>query len=484
MHHACPSKKVTTVSVQIPLSDAPEICCLGVDALSSLYAKRSLSPVEVVTAALERASEVNRRFNAFTAIEADVALLEARMSEARWRTGNAQSPVDGVPITVKDLIHVEGFANRKGSRVTDNKAVMADAPSVAALRRGGAVVIGLTTTPEFGWKGVTDSPLCGVTRNPWNPHLTPGGSSGGAAVAAATGAGVLHVGTDGGGSNRIPASFTGTVGMKPTFGRIPLYPASMFGSVVHIGPIARQVSDIAYMLAVMACRDLRDWTQGHGPHGFARRESQSLDGLRIGYWESPVCGTLDTEVGSIIRGSVARIEKAGATIESFSIPEHFDVAKVFKDHWCVGASALLDSIPVERWHEIDPGLREIAQTGAKMTALEFRHAQLKRVKFGAWMDEQLERFDFVVSPATSILPFDVGCEVPGGSNQGRWFDWAGFSFPINLSQQPACVVPVGYSECGLPIGMQIIGPRGADERVLAVAAEVERVQCNSARAQL
>jgi aspartyl-tRNA(Asn)/glutamyl-tRNA(Gln) amidotransferase subunit A len=463
------------VPVKLPLSDAPEICHLGVDALSSLYASRDLSPVDVVTAAIERASDVQRQFNAFTVIDAESALLEARMSEARWRTGNARSLIDGVPTTVKDLVQVEGFANRKGSRLTPTSVARADSPSVAALRRNGAIVIGLTTTPEFGWKAVTDSSLCGVTRNPWDTRLTPGGSSGGAAVAAATGAGVLHVGTDGAGSNRIPASFTGTVGMKPTFGCVPVYPASMFGALVHVGPIARRVSDVAHMLESMACRDLRDWAQGNKSQRFSRRDCQPLDGLRIGYWENPACGQLDSEVGSIIRRSVKRLEEAGSGIECFEIADKHDVLDAFKAHWCVGAAALLHSFREKTCHDIDPGLREIAQIGERLSALEFRHAQLKAANFGAWMDEQLTCFDFVVSPAASILPFEAGCEVPRDSNMLRWFEWAGFSFPINLSQHPACVIPAGYSEGGLPVGLQIVGARGADEEILAIATEIEKI---------
>jgi aspartyl-tRNA(Asn)/glutamyl-tRNA(Gln) amidotransferase subunit A len=463
------------VPAKQPLSDAPEICHLGVDALSSLYASRALSPVDVIAAAIERARDVQRQFNAFTVIDAESALLEARMSEARWRTSNARSLIDGVPITVKDLVQVEGFATSKGSRLTPASVARADAPSVAALRRNGAIVIGLTTTPEFGWKAVTDSSLCGVTRNPWDTRLTPGGSSGGAAVAAATGAGVLHVGTDGGGSNRIPASFTGTVGMKPTFGCVPVYPASMFGTLVHVGPIARRVSDVAHMLESMACRDLRDWAQGNKQQGFSRRDRHPLRGLRIGYWESPVCGALDSEVATIIRSSVKRLEEAGGGIECFEIPDKHDVVDAFKAHWYVGAAALLHSLPEEKHYDIDPGLHEIAQKGARLSALEFRYAQLKAAKFGAWMDEQLTRFDFVISPATSILPFEAGCEVPRDSNMSRWFEWAGFSFPINLSQHPACVIHAGYSESGLPVGMQIVGARGADEELISIAATIEEM---------
>jgi aspartyl-tRNA(Asn)/glutamyl-tRNA(Gln) amidotransferase subunit A len=207
---------------------------------------------------------LQERFNAFSLIDADAALAIAKESTARWRSGAPLSGIDGVPTTIKDIVWVKDRAVRYGSRTTSTTPCTQDAPSVKRLRAGGAVLIGLTTTPEFGWKAITDSPLTGVTRNPWNPKMTPGGSSGGAVVAAATGAGVLHIGTDGGGSIRIPSSLTGMVGLKPTFGRVAAYPPSAFGTVAHIGPIGRSAEDAAAMLGVIAGRDIEDWNQGVG----------------------------------------------------------------------------------------------------------------------------------------------------------------------------------------------------------------------------
>ena len=224
--------------VRDPLADAPELCRLGVAALTARYADGSLSPVEVAEATLARAEVVQERHNAFTEIDHEGALVQAREAEARWRRHMPASAIDGVPTTLKDIVWVAGKAIHYGS---NSPPVMAahDAPAVARLRAAGAVFIGLTTTPEFGWKALTDSPFSGVTTNPWNAALTPGGSSGGAAVAAATGAGVLHLGTDGGGSIRIPSSFTGIFGIKPSYGRVPAYPPSPFGTVSHIGPMTR-----------------------------------------------------------------------------------------------------------------------------------------------------------------------------------------------------------------------------------------------------
>ena len=465
--------------IPYPLSDAPQVCRFGVEELAAMYARRDLSPVEVVSATIERAREVNTRFNAFAAIDSRFALQEAQKSEARWRSGNARSPIDGVPSTVKDVLPTKGFVVRWGSHATDDKVAETDAPAVAALRRDGAIVIGMTTTPEFGWKGVTDSPLSGITRNPWDETLTPGGSSGGAAVAAATGAGVLHIGTDGGGSNRIPAAFTGTVGMKPTFGRVAVYPASWFGTVSHVGPIARSVSDAAYMLESIAGRDTRDWTQGHGRHDFYRKGRFELRGARVGYWGEPVCGKLDHKVGSVIDKAVRRLLDCGAEIEALKIPDKFDLLSIFQTHWLTSTASLVNSLPMDKMCSVDPGLRRMAERGSAITALALFSAQLDRIKFGSWMDEQLEKFDFIISPATSTLPFEVGCEVPPDSELTSWIEWAGFTFPINLSQHPACVIPVGSSDRGLPVAMQVVGARGNDEKVIAVSAAIERLTCVS-----
>ena len=250
-----------------PLADADDLCKLSATALAQLYARGEASPVEVTRAALARAANVQSRFNAFVRIEPEAALAAAALSEQRWQAGKPFGPLDGIPTTIKDIVWVKGGRARYGSRAPGTDCAE-DAPSVALLRAAGAVFLGITTTPEFGWKALTDSPLTGITRNPWNADLTPGGSSGGAAVAAATGAGALHLGTDGGGSIRIPSAFTGIVGHKPTFSRVPAYPASAFGTVAHIGPMARSVADAQLMLQVMSGRDLRDWYQN--PPGFRR----------------------------------------------------------------------------------------------------------------------------------------------------------------------------------------------------------------------
>jgi amidase/aspartyl-tRNA(Asn)/glutamyl-tRNA(Gln) amidotransferase subunit A len=343
------------------------------------------------------------------------------------------------------------------------------------LRRHGAVFIGQTTTPEFGWKAVTDSVLTGITRNPWNLQKTPGGSSGGAAVAAATGAGVFHLGTDGGGSIRVPASFTGIVGLKPTFGRVPAFPASAFGTLAHIGPMARSIADVAAMLAAMSGRDLRDWAQGAGTLDPLTETAAALEGTRIGYWAEPPCGRLDPEIARAVDGAVKMLEGQGAIIEPVALPGR-DHLELFNILWFAGAAARLDAVAEDARAGIDPGFLQAAAAGHGLRAVDLIRAQGQRADFGAAMDQLLERYDCLVSPGTAVLPFGAGREWPEGSAMTRWTQWAGFSFPINLSQQPAVIVPCGIAASRLPIGLQIVGARGHDARVLAAGAAFERLR--------
>lgn len=456
-----------------PMSDAPELCRLNSTALANAYRDGSLSPVEVVSAGLARAGAIQGQFNAFTFIDVDGAIAAAQASEERWRRGEQLSAIDGIPTTVKDIVNVEGWCVRYGSKTTGMDLQGQDAPSVARLRKAGAIFIGQTTTSEYGWKAVTDSRLFGITRNPWNRKLTPGGSSGGAAVAAACGAGVLHLGTDGGGSVRIPASFTGIVGHKPTYGRIALHPPSSFGTVAHIGPLARSVADVALMLDVMSGRDQRDWTQPPLQFEPIAASPLSWAGKRIGYWKTPCVGDVDAQIVASVESVLASIEAAGADIAEISLPCQETLLEVYNRYWCVGAANRLSTIDPAKWHEIDAGLIDAARIGNGYTAVMRMDAELRRGRFGAAMDGLLAEYDFVMSATTPILPFEAGRDVPFAYEGRSWVEWCSFSFPINLSQQPACSIPCGLSREGLPIGLQIVGSRGDDSAVLSAALSLE-----------
>lgn len=457
----------------VPPDEGPRVA-----ALTRAFAAGELSPVEVTRAALDRAEAIDPTLNAFVSLDRDGALVAAEASETRWRAGAPLSPIDGIPTTIKELVWVKGWTIPYGSTTTAPVPAPEDAPAVARLRAAGAVLFGLTTSPEFGWKALTDGAAHGITRNPWNPALTSGGSSGGAAVAAATGAGVLHLGTDGGGSIRVPAAFCGIAGLKPTFGRVPARPASSFGTLAHLGPMTRHAEDLVPLLAAMSGRDLSDWPQGAGvltsldpvdPQGV-------FEGKTVGVWSTPPCGTVDPVVATAFEASLKILEALGATLVPFDLPDADRLADVFEKHWFTGAANRLTAVPADRRGEVDPGFLEVAAAGAAMGAVDLVAAQVARAGFGAAMDERLAELDFVVSPATAILPFAAGREVPEGSGLARWHLWAGFSFPLNLSQQPAAVVPAVLSPDGLPIALQIVGARGADAAVLAATIAFERAR--------
>ena len=440
------------------MRDADPLCRLGAAELTRAYAAGTLSPVEVARACLDRAETVRQRFNAFTLIDHETALAAARASEARWHAGQSLGPADGVPTTIKDIVLVAGWGVRFGTSALPPVTAETDSPAVRLLRDAGAVLLGLTATPEFGWKAVTDSAANGITRNPLDPSLTSGGSSGGAAVAAACGAGVFHLGTDGGGSIRIPAAFCGVAGHKPTFGRVPAHPISAFGTLAHLGPIARTAADAEIMFSVMSGRDGRDWFQPPGSWP-VEPDFPGWSRLRVGVWRTPPHGAVDPAVASAFETALASLAGAGAVLEDIELPVG-DLHAMFKTLWFAGAASRLRAVPAERLAAVEPGLREIAEQGAAIPLTDYLDAVVRRAEFGAAMDALLDRYDLLVSPAVAVPPFAAGAEVPPGSGLARWTEWAGFSYPLNLSQQPACVAA----------GLQFVAARGHDYFALRAAA--------------
>jgi aspartyl-tRNA(Asn)/glutamyl-tRNA(Gln) amidotransferase subunit A len=460
------------------ISGDGNLCFKSCTELAAAYSAGSLSPVAVTRAALERADLAQSEHNAFTRVFHEEALAAAMASEARWHRGVPLSALDGVPATIKDIVLVQDEVTRFGSTLTPNEPARQDAPAVAQMRRAGLVFLGLTTTPEFGWKAVTDGPLTGVTTNPFDKRLTPGGSSGGAAVAAVVGAGVFHLGSDGGGSIRIPASFTGICGIKPTFGRVPAYPVSAFGTMAHIGPMTRRSGDLAAMLRVISGRNLDDWYQGEGVLEGLGAAKVVPRGLKIGVWRKPPIGKVEPAVAAGFEAVLKVLAEAGAELLEFELPMADDLYDIFIKHWYSGAAARFSALGVSSYDGLDPGFVEIVEAAGSWSAVDYVAASGKRAVFGIAMDKALSDLDFVISPGCSILPFAAGQEVPPGSGLGRWVEWAGFSFPINLSQQPAAVVPSGRTASGLPMALQIIGARGKDARVLALAQWWEESQPN------
>jgi aspartyl-tRNA(Asn)/glutamyl-tRNA(Gln) amidotransferase subunit A len=334
------------------------------------YRKKTFSPVEVAKDVLARMDEVDGNLGAFCHREDDAVLEWARESEERWMRGEPLGAVDGVPTSVKDVLRVKGWPTRLGSKTVDAKQDWnVDAPSVQRMREAGAVFIGMTTTPEFGWKGVTDGPLHGTTRNPWNLRMTPGGSSGGAAAAVATGVGPLAFGTDGGGSVRIPAGFCGIVGLKPTFGRVAAWPPGLFGTLSHVGPMSRTVRDCALMLDVIGKPDSRDaWALADDGVNYLQACEGGIRGLHIAY--SPDLGYIrsDPEIAALVDKAVEGLRDLGATVERIDL----DIPKpeeAFRVIWYSAAATAIRAESRTRRRFLDHGLVKIAEEGERFTAV-------------------------------------------------------------------------------------------------------------------
>jgi aspartyl-tRNA(Asn)/glutamyl-tRNA(Gln) amidotransferase subunit A len=444
-----------------------DLCALSAAELLRAYRAKRLSPVEATRAVLERIEALNGRLNAFCYLASD-ALDAARASEARWRKGAPMGLLDGVPVTVKDLLLTRGWPTLRGSKTIDPKGPWPDdAPAVARLREHGAVLLGKTTTPEYGWKGVTDSPLTGITRNPWNPDRTPGGSSGGAAAALAAGMGPLALGTDGGGSIRIPCGFTGLFGLKATFGRVPAWPASPFGTVAHVGPMTRTVTDAALLLNVIAGPDARDWLAlPYEARDWRIGLEDGVRGLQIALSADLGYASVDPEIATLVKAAAQVLADLGAHVVE-QHPGFADPEPIFRAHWFAGAAKLLRNFTPEQKKLIDPGLVEVGALGEKVTAQELVDAQLARVALGERMNRFHQEFDLLLTPALAVPAFDVGKEFPEGCQ--RWTDWTPFTFPFNLTQQPAASIPCGLTRAGLPVGLQIVGPRYREDLVLRAA---------------
>src|SRR5947207_690304 len=443
--------------------------------LVDLYRSGQASPVEALQAVLMRISEVDKTLNAFCIVDADHALASAKVSEARWHNGAPIGILDGVPVSIKDLILTRGWTTLRGSRTIDPKqAWETDAPVTARLREAGAVLFGKTNTPEFGIKGTTDNLLTGVTRNPWNPKMTPGGSSGGAAAAVASGMGPVAVGTDGAGSVRIPSTFCGIPGMKPSFGRVPAYPLSPFGTVAHVGPHARSVEDLALMLTVMSRPDARDWTSlPYEARDYRVGLCDGVRGLRVAF--SPDLGyvkDVHPEIAAAVRKAAESFAAQGARVDEIA-PGFSNPEEITTKLWFVGSFTLVNNMTSEQVALTDPALRWQADEGSKVWVLELQKLTLRRGEIGSFMRQFHEHYDLLLTPGVSVPAFEAKTPEQWELRLDKFLGWTPFSYPFNLTQQPAVVVPCGLTGSGLPISLQIVGPMHGDALVLRAACAYE-----------
>jgi len=449
---------------------------LDAQELIEAYRGRQLSPVEVAEACLARLAAFEPSVNAFCLVDGDVTLAMARASEARWRAGMPLSALDGVPVTIKDNIDVAGWPSVKGSAVVPIHPSAEDAPAVARFREAGAVFLGKTTMPEFGWKGTSDSPRTGITRNPWNLACTTGGSSAGAAAAGALEIGRIHLGTDGAGSVRIPAAFTGLVALKSTFGRVPASPVSVMGVLAHLGPLTRTVKENVLAMEIIARPDARDMLATvPPPASWWEGLAGGIKGWRIAY--SPALGQsveVHPDVASQVEKAAGTFAALGAHVEKVD-PGFKDPIGPLLALWCAGAALALRNMDANDRSRMDPGLVAAAEAGEKMSAADYVDALLyQRNALAMRMARFHETYDLLICPTMPLPAFEAGRLTPGHGRYGsEWTNWSPFTYPFNLTQQPAISVPAGLTAEGLPVGVQIIGPFGADLAVLRAAHAFE-----------
>jgi aspartyl-tRNA(Asn)/glutamyl-tRNA(Gln) amidotransferase subunit A len=450
---------------------------LSATALLEHYRRKTLSPVEVTRAVLDRIAALQPSLNAFLLVDEESALAAARASESRWQKGAPQGLVDGIPTSVKDVMIAKGWPTLRGSRTVErDQAWNEDSPMVARLREHGAVLLGKTTTPEFGWKAIGDSPLTGISRNPWNNDRTPGGSSAGAAIAAATGMGPLHLGSDGGGSIRIPSSFCGVFGIKPTYGLVASSPPSPFAAVSHTGPMTRTVDDAALMLSVIAAWDPRD------PYALppAKRDYRGgldggVKGLRMAY--SPTLGyaKVDAEVAGLVDAAVRTLEAQGAVVERAD-PGFGSPRDAFWTLWSAGCAKVAAGLGAADRLLLDAGLQVAAERGARLSAVDLMTAEGERALLVQKTNSFLTRYDLLLTPTVAVPALPVGQDLNDPKVEEIWIDWTPFSYPFNMSRQPAANIPCGFTAGGLPVGLQAVAALDRDALVLRVARAYEAAQ--------
>lgn len=445
-----------------------DLTLLSAFELQQAYRARDISPVEVMAAVLH-ALDARREYNAFVCVDAERAMQDARSSQQRWLTNQPLSAFDGVPVSVKDNIGVESMPTRFGSlAVDDNAALIPDSPCVVRLREAGALIFGKTTLPDFAHKITTDSPLTGTTTNPWNTRHTPGGSSGGAAAAIASGIGPVAIGTDGGGSIRIPAAFCGNFGFKPSFGRVPHYPRGAFALLSHVGPMTRTVRDAAAVMNILAKPDVRDWyalpyeeidyTQLTTSYSYGLRVACSVNlGL-----DRAVAG----ELQQALQCSAQYLQELGAHVQEASPPAIQRCIEVHRTLWGTFCARLAASLG-DKARKFDPSLTDLVEMGTALPHNAFFDALILRGELGRQIGEFFSQYDVLICPVHPTTAPSLSSVDPASPVVPVFTQWC------NQLGLPAASVYCGIGAGGLPLAVQVVGPRFADKTVLQVCRMLE-----------
>jgi aspartyl-tRNA(Asn)/glutamyl-tRNA(Gln) amidotransferase subunit A len=449
---------------------------LSATELLSAYRARALSPVEVTAATLDRIDRLNPGLNAFITVTHERAMADARAAEAAYARGDAGS-LAGVPISIKDLTPTKGIRTTRGSKVTADAVPDFDGVYVERTTAAGAVMIGKTNTPEAGWKGETSNPLVGSTHNPWRKGLTPGGSSGGGSAAVAMGLGPLAQGSDGAGSIRIPAGFSGIVGHKPSYGLVPHYPISAVADLAHLGPMTRTVRDAALLMNATAGADARDRLSWSSGIDYVAALDRPLPRLKIAWSADLGYAPTDPEVVAIAERAARRFIELGHTLDA-AHPAATDPWEILDILWSTGMNGLHpDGFDAIR-DQIDPGRVAMMEAGRNRTAPQIGQAPFKRAAYHKAVVDFFDQWDLLLTPTLPCKPFPVGLHNPPeiAGKPMTYLGWTAFTYPFNLTGNPAISVPAGFTSDGLPVGLQIVGRFQRDDTVLQAAAAFEAIQ--------
>ncbi len=460
-----------------------DICAMQATDLAGAVKRGEISPVEIVDAVSDRMDAVEPVLHAFCTPTLDIARRQAEDLAKRVAAGEDVGPLAGVPVGIKDLVATSGIRTVMGSKAYENFVPDEDDIVVERLKAADALIIGKTNVPEFGYSGVGHNPVFETTRNPWNPELTPGGSSAGSGAAVAAGMGPIAVGSDGGGSVRIPSAHCGLFGMKASMGRVPLYPgcrderypgASSWESLEHIGPMSRTVTDGALMLSVMAGPDARDrHTIPTSDVDWTGCLDGGVEGLRVAFSPDLGYAAVDPAVRDIVQNAVQVFEKdLGCVVEQadpgFQDPYNSFWGLVALDTDLRGMRRLAQDF------DLSPHLGEFL--ARDWTAEDLTDAVMGRKAVNNKMWRFMQNYDLLLTPTLTVPPFPVHMQGPEKVD-GRMvpaFQWLSFTLPINMTGQPAASVPAGWTHDGLPVGLQIVGRHLGDETVLRAAAAFEQ----------
>jgi aspartyl-tRNA(Asn)/glutamyl-tRNA(Gln) amidotransferase subunit A len=445
--------------------------------LRALIAAKEISPTEVLRATLDRLEDVEGDINAFVQVTEDQAYAGARAVESALVRGEPLGALAGIPVSVKDLIAVKDARLTFGSRAMADNVAAVDAPSVERVRRSHGVVIGKTTTSEFGCKGVGSSPLTGVTRNPWDLSKTPGGSSAGAAASIAAGVTTVGLGTDGGGSIRLPCALSGLFGIKGHFGRVPVFPTSATPTLAHVGPMARTVRDAALLLQVISGFDPRDPSAVAQPvPDFLRECDMPARGLRIAW--SPTLGYArpKPEVLEIVTRAVEEIESMGCYVEE--VENIFDdPIQLFMAEFFAGAGTRLRPVLENQRELLDPAVARTLDGALAQTMNEYYTTVFQRYDLRTKLCAFFDNFDLLLTPTLPTEAFDAEADFPADlGSEDNVIEWIKYTYPFNLTGLPAASIPAGFTRAGLPVGLQIVGRHLGESLIFRLAAALEEAR--------